>query len=88
MNKLKRYIPRIQPSTVNAVLQWLGAVCIIAGHVCNAIGPKAHPWNIVAFLFGTLLFFAWTIRVQNKPQMLVNVVALVLGVVGLVTAFV
>ena len=68
-------------------LQWSGAVAIIAGHVLNAVGPSVYPWNILAFAVGTVLFLAWAIRVTNKPQMLVNVVALVIGLVGLFTAF-
>jgi hypothetical protein len=69
------------------VLQWVGAVFIIAGHTLNSIGPSAYPWNIVAFFLGTCAFLAWTIRVANKPQMAVNVVALALGLVGLYNAF-
>ena len=57
---------------------------IIAGHALNAVGPGAHPWNILAFFLGTVAFFIWTIRVANKPQMAVNVVALALGAVGLI----
>ena len=71
----------------NEVLQWIGAVFIIAGHGLNAAGPAAHPWNILAFFVGTVAFFIWTIRVANKPQMLVNVVALALGALGLFRAF-
>jgi Na+-transporting NADH:ubiquinone oxidoreductase subunit NqrE len=69
------------------VLQWVGAVFIIAGHTLNSIGPSAYPWNIVAFFLGTCAFLAWTVRVANKPQMAVNVVALALGLVGLYNAF-
>ena len=72
---------------INEVLQWAGAVFIIAGHSLNAMGPSVYPYNILAFFVGTILFFAWTIRVANKPQMLVNVVALGIGLVGLVKAF-
>ena len=71
----------------NEVLQWVGAVFIIAGHTLNSVGPGAYPWNIVAFFLGTCAFLAWTIRVANKPQMAVNVVALALGLVGLYNAF-
>ena len=71
----------------NELLQWGGAVFIIAGHSLNAVGPAAYPFNIVAFFFGTLLFLTWTIRVANKPQLAVNLVALVLGLSGLVKAF-
>jgi membrane-bound acyltransferase YfiQ involved in biofilm formation len=72
---------------INEILQWTGAVFIIAGHSLNAMGPAVYPYNILAFVVGTILFFAWTIRVANKPQMLVNVVALGIGLVGLVKAF-
>ena len=47
-------------------------------------GPGCHPWNILAFFLGTVAFFIWTVRVANKPQMAVNVVALGLGALGLV----
>ncbi len=72
---------------LNEVLQWIGAVAIIAGHVLNALGPEAYPWNIVAFTVGTVFFFTWTIRVANKPQMLVNVVALATCGLGLFKAW-
>ena len=72
---------------IDDALQWSGAVAIIAGHVLNAVGPSVYPWNIATFAVGTVLFLAWAIRVTNKPQMLVNVVALAIGLVGLFKAF-
>jgi hypothetical protein len=72
---------------INETLQWTGAVFIIAGHSLNAMGPAAYPYNIVAFFLGTILFMTWSIRVANKPQLLVNVVALAIGLTGLVKAF-
>ena len=74
-------------SKVNEALQWFGALFIIAGHSLNAIGPSAYPYNIVAFFVGTVAFMTWTIRVRNKPQFVVNLVALTLGLVGLYKAF-
>ena len=71
---------------INETLQWTGAVFIIAGHVLNAMGPEAYPWNILAFFLGTVAFFAWTVRVANKPQMVVNVVALLIGAAGLINS--
>ncbi len=71
----------------NEVLQWVGAVAIIAGHVLNAIGPSVYPYNIIAFAVGTVAFLAWAIRVANKPQAVVNVVSLAIGIVGLYKAF-
>ena len=72
---------------INEILQWSGAVFIIAGHSLNAVGPAAYPYNILAFFLGTILFMAWSIRVANKPQLLVNIVALAIGFTGLVKAF-
>ena len=72
---------------VNDILQWSGALFVIIGHVCNSIGPSVYPYNIVAFTGGTIAFLWWTLRVANKPQMLVNVVALALCLVGLFKAW-
>ena len=72
---------------INEILQWSGAVFIIAGHSLNAMGPEAYPYNILTFFIGTLLFLAWTVRVANKPQMFVNLVSVIIGLSGLVKAF-
>ena len=72
---------------INEILQWSGAVFIIAGHSLNAVGPAAYPYNILAFFLGTILFMAWSIRVANKPQLMVNIVALGIGITGLAKAF-
>ena len=72
---------------INETLQWAGAVFIIAGHGLNAVGPEAYPYNILAFFLGTVFFMWWSIRVANKPQLLVNLVAITISTVGLVKAF-
>jgi hypothetical protein len=72
---------------LNNILQWAGAVAIIAMHILNAMGPSAYPWNIVTAFVGTVLFLAWTVRVRNAPQFTVNVVALAICFVGLYNAF-
>ncbi len=74
---------------LNELLQWTGAFFIGAGHVLNTLGSAYHRdfWNIAAFAVGTVLFLAWTIRVANKPQMAVNVVALATMAVGLFRAW-
>jgi hypothetical membrane protein len=73
--------------TVDEALQWAGAVAIVAGHVLNAIGPSVYPYNIIVFAVGTVLFLTWAVRVRNKPQAMVNVVSLAIGLVGLYKAF-
>lgn len=72
---------------IDEALQWAGAVAIIAGHVLNAVGPAAYPYNIIVFAVGTVLFLAWAIRLRNRPQAVVNVVSLAIGLVGLYKAF-
>jgi len=74
-------------SKINEILQWVGALFIIIGHICNAIGPNAHPYNIIAFTLGTVFFLTWTLRVKNKPQMIVNVVAIITCFTGLANAY-
>jgi hypothetical protein len=71
---------------IDDALQWTGAVAIIAGHVLNAVGPSMYPYNIAVFAVGTVAFLAWAIRVANKPQAVVNIVALAIGLVGLYNA--
>jgi hypothetical protein len=71
---------------IDEALQWAGAVAIIAGHVLNSIGPRMYPYNIVVFAVGTVLFLTWAIRLRNRPQAVVNVVALAIGLVGLYNA--
>lgn len=67
-------------------LQWFGAIFIMVGHLLNTLGVKYHNdvWNITAFAIGTLAFLVWTIRVTNKPQMTVNIVALIFMGAGLI----
>ena len=81
------YNQNMKKANLNEILQWAGAVFIIAGHSLNAVGPAAYPYNILAFFLGTVLFLAWSIRVANKPQLLVNIVALSISAAGLGRAF-
>ena len=81
------YYNHIMKLDTNEILQWAGAVFIVAGHSLNAMGPEAYPYNILTFFLGTILFLAWTIRVANKPQMFVNLVSVAIGFSGLVKAF-
>ncbi len=70
---------------LNDMLQWAGAVFIIAGHLLNALAIDGY--NIAAFAVGTVAFLAWSLRVANKPQLVVNVVAMTVCTIGLFRAF-
>ena len=74
-------------SQTDESLQWTGAGFIVAGHVLNAIGPAVYPYNIITFAVGTVLFLTWAFRVKNKPQAVVNIISLAIGLVGLYKAF-
>jgi hypothetical protein len=74
---------------VNEVLQWAGAVFIIAMHGLNSAleyGYNLRPYNLVAAALGTICFMLWSFRVANKPQLLVNIVAMTICALGLYKA--
>ncbi len=68
---------------VNNIIQWIGTGFVLAMYVIMNFRPDLHPWNIVMGLLGAICYFAWTIRVRNWPQMVINVVALTLCILGL-----
>ena len=68
---------------LNEVLQWTGTACLLTMYVLMSFFKELHPWNIVAGLCGGACYLAWTIRVANKPQMIVNGVAIAIGIAGL-----
>ena len=75
---------------INEVLQWIGALFIIAMHVLNSAqeyGFDVRPWNIVAAALGTVCFMAWSYRESNRPQLIVNIVAMAVCLIGLHRAF-
>jgi hypothetical protein len=82
-------VERCYTSTMNLkneIIQWIGAIAIIAGHSLNAVGPAAYPYNIYAFAVGTVMFLIWSLRVGNRPQLAVNLVAFGLGCAGIYNA--
>jgi hypothetical protein len=72
---------------VDNILQWAGTVCLLTMYVLMSFFPHLHPYNIVAGLCGGACYLTWTIRVANKPQMLVNGVAIAIGLAGLYKAW-
>jgi len=67
---------------LNEVLQWSGTVCILAMYVLMNFfrGLGLDP---MFGLMGGLCYAVWAYRVANKPQMIVNVVAIAVCAVGL-----
>ena len=69
------------------LLQWAGTACLLVMYVLMSFFPHLHPWNIVAGLCGGAFYLAWTIRVNNRPQLIVNAVAITIGLAGLYNAW-
>jgi hypothetical protein len=67
---------------LNNVLQWTGTVFILLMYVLMNFFRELQL-DALAGLLGGLCYFAWTVRVANKPQMIVNVVAITVCAVGL-----
>jgi hypothetical protein len=72
---------------IDNLLQWTGTVCLLTMYVLMSFFPHLHPWNIVAGVLGGACYLTWTVRVANKPQMLVNGVAIAIGLAGLYNAW-
>jgi hypothetical protein len=68
---------------VNEALQWTGTFFILAMYVLMNFF-RDLGLDPVAGLLGGACYLAWTIRVANKPQMLVNVVAIAVCAGGLI----
>lgn len=69
---------------INDAIHWTGTACLLSMYVLASFYPQLHPLNIVAGVCGASCFLVWTIRVKNRPQMITNCVALVIGLSGLI----
>ena len=72
---------------INSALQWTGTVALLTMYTLMSFAPHLHPWNIVAGLVGGVCYLTWTLRVHNRPQMIVNAVAIAIGLAGLFRAW-
>jgi hypothetical protein len=69
-------------------LQWLGAISFIGAQIITSLFPLLYPYNIILFATGGLAFLTWAFMVGNQPQIVVNIVGLVITVLGLIRAFI
>jgi hypothetical protein len=56
-------------------------------YILMSFFPNLHPWNILAGFTGGSLYFVWSIRVRNRPQIITNLVGITVCLAGLVRAF-
>lgn len=59
---------------------------MIGAQIITSLFPLLYPCNIVLFAVGGGAFLAWAILVKNRPQILVNIVGLVICAGGLFKA--
>jgi hypothetical protein len=71
---------------VNDIIQWVGTFFILAMYVLMNFF-RDLGLDPVCGLLGGLCYAAWAYRTANKPQMLVNVVAITVCVIGLYKSF-
>jgi len=74
-------------SLINHTLQWLGTSCLIAMYVIMSFYPELYPVNIILGVTGGVFYFAWSFRVANKPQMLVNAAGILVCSAGLLKLY-
>lgn len=68
----------------NELIQWVGTVFILSMYVVMSYFPELHPLNVVLGILGGVCFLTWSLRVKNRPQMLINLVSIGVCVGGLI----
>ena len=70
----------------NDILQWAGTACFMVMYTVMSFFNELHIVQLTAGCLGGALFLAWSIRVVNKQQMIVNVVGVAITLIGLYKA--
>ncbi len=71
----------------NELIQWVGTAFVLLMYLVMNVFPQHIVFIQLFGLLGAISFFVWTVRVKNYPQMVINVVAMTLCVVGLLRHF-
>jgi hypothetical protein len=71
---------------LDEVLQWAGTVCFMVMYTTMSFFKELHLLQLTAGCLGGALYLAWSIRVANKQQTIVNVVGVTITLVGLYRA--
>ena len=68
---------------INSILQWLGTASLIGMYVVMSYFSELHVLQLMLGLMGGLLYLAWSTRVKNKQQMIVNMAGILVCIGGL-----
>jgi uncharacterized membrane protein len=68
---------------INSTLQWLGTASLTGMYIVMSYFNELHVLQLTLGLAGGLLYFAWSVRVANKQQMIVNSAGILVCIGGL-----
>ena len=71
---------------LNEVLQWAGTACFMVMYTTMSFFKELHIVQLIAGCMGGALFLAWSLRVANKQQTIVNVTGVTITLIGLFKA--
>ena len=71
---------------LNEVLQWAGTACFMVMYTTMSFFKELHTVQLIAGCMGGALFLAWSLRVANKQQTIVNVTGVTITLIGLYRA--
>ena len=69
---------------LNNILQWAGTACLLSMYVLMSFYTNLFPANLIAGMLGGAFYLAWSLRVRNKAQVLVNLAGILVCVAGLI----
>jgi hypothetical protein len=69
-------------------LQWAGTACLMSMYIVMSFFSQYHVAQLVFGCMGGLLYLTWTVLVNNRPQMLVNLMGVAITLAGLYKALV
>ena len=73
---------------LNNILQWAGTACLLSMYVLMSFFTNMFPANLVAGMLGGGFYLVWSLRVNNKAQVLVNLAGILVCVAGLIKYYI
>ena len=71
---------------IDNALQWAGTASLMGMYIVMSFFKEYHALQLIFGCLGGLMYFTWTVRVRNRPQMLVNLMGITITLAGLYKA--
>ena len=65
------------------LLQWAGTACLMSMYIVMSFFQEYHTLQLVFGFLGGACYLTWTVLVNNRPQMLVNLMGVAITLAGL-----